>query len=141
MSYNRLIQQKLIRPYQADVKEIEQLIQVAVRDYETAEQNLDNAPDWAYNMAYNAVLQIGRALMFNEGYRPRGANQHATVVEFMREKLGNPYLKQINLVDQMRRKRHRVVYEVAGIVSKDEAKQVVQFAKDFVTEITGLIRS
>jgi hypothetical protein len=39
---------------------------------------------------------------------------------------------QINLYDQMRRKRHRVIYEVAGLVSKSEAQQDVAFTKDFV---------
>ena len=38
--------------------------------------------DWAYTIAYNAVLQEGRALMFAHGYRPDGANQQISVVKF-----------------------------------------------------------
>ena len=77
--------------------------------------------------------------MFFDGYRPRGSEQHATVVEFIEERLGSAYADQVRLFDQMRRKRHRVIYEVAGLVSDKEAKQAVQFAKGFVEEITGII--
>lgn len=38
--------------------------------------------DWAYTIAYNAVLQAGRA-MFSKGYRPNGANQDVSVVKFV----------------------------------------------------------
>ncbi len=39
--------------------------------------------DKAYTIAYNAVLQAGRALKFSQGYRPDGANQHVSVVKFV----------------------------------------------------------
>ncbi len=39
--------------------------------------------------------------MFNDGYRPRGSDQHATVVEFIEERLGNEYSHQVRLFDQM----------------------------------------
>ena len=105
----------------------------------TAERNLDEVPDWAYSIAYNSVLQAGRALMFFDGYRPRGSDQHATVVEFVEERMGPDYEPQVRLFDQMRRKRHRVIYEVAGLVSKKEAKQAVEFAKEFVEKISEII--
>jgi len=28
--------------------------------------------DWAFSIAYNAMLQAVRALMFSKGYRPKG---------------------------------------------------------------------
>ena len=90
-------------------------------------------------LAYNAVLQACRALMLAEGYRPRGGEQHATVVEFIRENLGTRYSNQVKLFDQMRRKRHRVIYEVAGLVSKHEAEQAMEFAKSFVGQLAEII--
>ncbi|MBW6472322.1 MAG: hypothetical protein K0B14_04285 [Anaerolineaceae bacterium] len=77
--------------------------------------------------------------MFYDGYRPRGADQHATVVEFIEERLGKEYFDQVRLFDQMRRKRHKIIYEVAGLISKKEAEQAVNFAKKFVDEITVII--
>lgn len=39
----------------------------------------------------------------------------------------------------MRRKRHRLIYEVVGLVSYQEAEQALAFARDFVEEIRLLI--
>ncbi len=39
----------------------------------------------------------------------------------------------------MQRKRHRVIYEVAGLVSNSEAEQALPFAKDFVGIIEGML--
>lgn len=46
---------------------------------------------------------------------------------------------EVKQFDQMRRKRHRVIYEVAGLVSKNEAEQAVHFSKEFVSQIAALI--
>ena len=121
MPYDRLLKSNRIKPHRANQTEIIQLLQLAMRDLSTAARNLEEAPDWAYSIAYNSILQAGRALMFFEGYRPRGGEQHATVVEFVEERLGTAYTAQVRLFDQMRRKRHRVIYEVAGLVSKKES--------------------
>jgi uncharacterized protein (UPF0332 family) len=139
MPYERLLKQGRIKVYAARPNEINQLLQVAVRDLVTASQNLENAPDWAYSIAYNSILQAGRALMLNDGYRPRGGEQHGSVVEFVEEKLGPSYVGQVRLFDQMRRKRHRVIYEVSGLISQTEAEQAVAFAKSFVEKINEII--
>lgn len=139
MPYDRLLKSNRIRANQASEVEIKQLLQLASRDLRTAKRNLEEAPDWAYSIAYNSILQAGRALMFFEGYRPRGSEQHATVVEFVEERLGTAYADQVRLFDQMRRKRHRVIYEIAGLVSKKEAEQAIVFANGFVEKIMTII--
>src|SRR3990172_5986658 len=139
MPYDRLLKANRIKPHQVNQKEIKQLIQLAIRDLSTATRNLEDAPDWAYNIAYNSILQAGRALIFFDGYRPRGSEQDATVVEFVEERLGASYAPQVRLFDQMWRKRHRVFYEVAGLVSKKEAEQAIAFANEFVEKIAEVI--
>lgn len=139
MPYDRLLKSNRIKLHHASQNEIKQLLQLAKRDLSTAKRNLEEAPDWAYSIAYNSILQAGRALMFFDGYRPRGGEQHATVVEFVDERLGNAYAAEVRLFDQMRRKRHRVIYEVTGLVSKKEAEQAITFVSEFVEKITELI--
>src|SRR5438034_457805 len=132
MPYEELQRRGRIKPYTARPEEIKRLLRVAARDLATAERNLADDPDWAYTIAYNAILQASRALILAKGFRPRGSEQHATVVQFVQAALGQTYSAQIELFDQMRRKRHRVIYEVAGLVSKGEAEQAIAFAKKFV---------
>jgi len=139
MPYDQLLQQKRIKPYQASPREIKELLKLAARDLASAERNLPDDHDWAYTIAYNAVLQASRAYMLAQGYRPRGPEQHGTVVQFVQEALGKSYGAQIALFDQMRRKRHRVIYERMGLMSEQDAKQAVTFAKKYVEEIRLLI--
>jgi uncharacterized protein (UPF0332 family) len=139
MPFDRLLKFNRIKPHRPDQNEITQLLQLAKRDLNTARRILDDAPDWAYSIAYNSILQAGRALMFFTGYRPRGGEQHATVVEFVEERLGSTFEGQVKLFDQMRRKRHRVIYEASGLVSKKEAEQALEFAEKFVAQIIEMI--
>lgn len=135
MAYDLLIKTGRIKPYQARSSEIQQLLKVADRDLAAAARNLAEDTDWAYTMAYNAILQSSRALILKDGYRPRGGEQHATVVEYIKERLGPTFDKEVGLFDQMRRKRHKVIYEISGLVSKQEAEQAIAFAKDFVDKL------
>jgi len=139
MPYDKLLGQGRIKPYQARPREVEQLLQVAIRDLAVAEKMLPDDLDWAFNIVYNAVLQAGRALMLHKGFRPRGAEQHQTVVQFCELALGHEYKRQIALFDQMRRKRHRLVYETVGLVSRQEVEQAMGFARTFVEEVQVLV--
>ena len=135
MPYERLLQQGRIKPYQARPRETTRLLQVAARDLATAEKLLAEDVDWAFNILYNAVLQAARALLLHEGFRPRGPEQHRTTVLFCQEALGPEHRRAVTLFDQMRRKRHRLVYESVGLVSHQEAEQALVFASKFVEDV------
>ena len=139
MPYDQLVSQSRIKAYRAKPEEVKRLLRVAARDLATAERNLPDDRDWAYSIAYNAVLQAAHALMFAKGFRPRGAEQHVTMVKFVEETMGKAHATQIAIFDQMRRKRHKIIYEMAGLVSKQEAEQGIAFAKNFVEEIRLVI--
>lgn len=132
MPYEELRRQGRIREHPANSREIQRLLGLAARDLRVADANLAIDPDWAYTMAYNAVLQASRAFMFSQGYRPREAEGHATVVRFMREAMGTEHAARVDQLDQMRRKRHRTLYETAGLVGDQEARRSLAFAKEFV---------
>jgi hypothetical protein len=61
MPYDDLLREKRIQPYRAVPAEIRSLLSIAERDLHTAARNIAEDPDWAYNIAYNAVLQSARA--------------------------------------------------------------------------------
>ncbi len=109
---------------------------LARRDIETARRLLPTDCDWAYNIAYNAALQAGRALMFAKGYRPDGANQHISVVRFAELFLNEG---DIFIFDRMRRKRHSLVYDTAGAISGVEAEFAVRAAETLMQKIETLL--
>jgi len=139
MPYERLLNQGRIKAYKPTPAEVQRLLQISTRDLDAAQKNLDVSPDWAYAMAYNAALQSCRALMLSEGYRPRGGEQHATVVAYAEERLGSSFSDQIGLLDQMRRKRHRIIYDLSGMIGEDEAEQAINFARMFSENIRRII--
>jgi len=79
--------------------------------------------------------------MFAKGYRPSSTEGHVAVVRFLRAALGSEVSERMVMVmDGMRKKRHRIVYEEMDIVSEDEALQTVRWAEEFVQTIYSLIR-
>lgn len=112
-----------------------QPLRVAAPDPTTAERVLPDELDRVFKIVYDALLRAVRALMRHTGFRPRGAGQHWTIVQFCGQALGREYKRQVTLFEQMRRKRYRRVYEMVGLVSRQEAEQVLTFASSLVEEI------
>ncbi|MCK9581939.1 MAG: HEPN domain-containing protein [Methanoregula sp.] len=126
----------LIKRLPVDIKKVQDSIAHAHRDLDTARAVLLTDYDWAYTIAYNAILQAGRALMFAKGYRPDGAHQHIAVVKF-----AGLFLEEQDTIifDRMRRKRNSSVYETAGSVSETEALSAVRHAESLIQRFEELI--
>jgi len=126
----------LIKRLPVDQKKVHAAIALAHRDIKTSQTILSGDYDWAYTIAYNAILQAGRALMFSKGYRPDGANQHISVVKF-----AELYLEKEDAIifDRMRRKRHSSVYDTAGSISETEAEFAVSQAEILIRRIEDLL--
>ena len=78
--------------------------------------------------------------MFDQGYRPSSTKGHVAVVKFLHATLGTGISdRMIMVINGMRKKRHRIVYEEMDIVSKDEAEQAVRWAEEFVNGVDKLI--
>jgi uncharacterized protein (UPF0332 family) len=126
----------LIRRLPYDKKKVDDSLALAYRDLRTSRTILPTDQDWAYSIAYNAVLQAGRALMFAKGYRPDGANQHIAVVKFVELFVEPP---DAIIFDRMRRKRHSSVYDTAGSISETEAESAVGHAEHLIRKIEEII--
>ena len=140
MTYERLEQDGLIERVSFSKEEIRNLIEIADRDISTAEYVMSHDVDWSLTIAYNSVYQILLAIMYKEGFRPKGEAKHKVAISFCRVALGNKYKTDIDIIDKMRKKRNRAVYRHIKTVSELEAKEAIRFAKEFVKEIIKLIK-
>ena len=122
----------LIISYKASQEQIEKEIKLAFRDLRVAQKNLQEDYDWAFAIAYNAILQAGRAFMLSKGYRPRGEGQHKTVLKFIELSLGKDFTERARFLDTMRTKRHRVIYDEPELICESEVKFAIKIAKEFV---------
>lgn len=141
MNYSELIKDNRIKEGKFSKKQIQDCLNLAKRDIKTARKILNDDPDWAYNIAYNAMLQAARALMFSKGYRATGEWQHATTIQFAQITLGDEFESTLEFMDRMRRKRHRTVYDIAGLISTKEATEAIETAESFVNEISEMLSS
>jgi uncharacterized protein (UPF0332 family) len=107
----------------------------ARKDLTTSKANVSIDEEWAYTIAYHAMLRAGRALMFASGYRPKGKDQHKTVIDFCASLLGGEFQELITRFNRMRVKRHDFIYQPERPIPKTEAVRSIQSADQFVGEI------
>ncbi len=129
MKLDDLESQGLIERVEPNLGNVKKALERAQRDLRTARATLDIDEEWAYTIAYHAMLRAGRALMVFLEYRPKGKDQHKTVGEFCSRVLGEEYRTLINKFHRMRQKRHKFVYEIEGTISRTEAKDSIESAR------------
>jgi len=137
MTLEELEKEGYIKRLPEDKKKVKDALNLANRDIKVAKSILMENNDWAFSIAYNAMLQAIRALMFSKGYRPSGRNQHISVVRF-----AELFLRKgdVIVLDRMRRKRHATIYNTAGTISIREAENAVERAEKLVHEIERMLK-
>jgi len=135
-----LLKEGLIKRCPIDENAVLNLIKRAHKDIRTAQRNLSEDEDCAYSYAYNSMLRSGLALMIAEGFRPEVRDKHLTVVKFAASALDTEFKRLLNDYDFIRRKRHRLIYEPSIPCSKEEAKQAIQTAREFIDAISTLLK-
>lgn len=141
MTYDELLDKGLIKRVKLSPSQVNDRLALAKRDIKAAKTMMASDRDWAFSMAYNAILQATRALMLAKGYRPAGSEgQHKVAVVFAEITLGEKFQDDIYIFDKMRSKRHRVIYDVSGLVSQQEARHAFEFAEKFVKVVESLLK-
>lgn len=140
MSYDELLNSGRIRKGSPPSWAVDQALDRAERDLRAASRMMAEDRDWAFAMAYNAVLQASRAYMFAQGYRPASSEGHKNTFAFMAEALAAEKKELVSYFDRMRVKRHRAIYELAGLITETEATNLLDKAEGFVSFIKKELR-
>lgn len=139
MSYEELLRKRIIEPVDVSCEETADLLRVARRDIKTAKNLIAMDLDWAFAIAYNAILQLTIAWMNSLGYRPRGEAKHMNTFVFLEETLPEEHQPMIKRLQRMRRKRNATVYRQRGLVSEKEALDVIEFAMQYYRDMERLL--
>lgn len=132
MKFDDLLKSGRIHRAKVSPSEIRQVMERAGRDLKTARKIMAEDWDWGFAVAYNAILQASRAYMFSLGYRAASAEGHKNTFAFMRVAMGKEYEELIGYFDRMRNKRNQALYNVAGLITETEARNLLTKAVDFV---------
>ena len=135
MKLDDLLKSGRIYREQISQQEVEQAVKRAERDLKTARKVMASDWDWGFAITYDAVLQASRAFMFSRGYRPASAEGHKNTLAFMRAAMGDDYEEMISYFDRMRVKRNQAIYNVAGLITETEARNLFEAASRFVAMV------
>ena len=130
---------KFIKKLAPDFAQIESWLNQANKDLVIAKKILSLDPKWSLTVAYQAMLRIGRALMFAYGYLPTNYRQHKTVVEFTAKHLDKNFQSVTNQFERLRRKRHDFFYGTLIGVSSTEAKEALKTAQALFSQVKIIV--
>lgn len=140
MLFRELENTGLIVRTKANYKQAYNYIARSKKDLSTSKSTIDIDKEWAYTISYHAMLRAGRALMISYGFRPKGKDQHKTVVLFTSNILGKQFKELVRKFDRMRRKRHDFIYEPNRPISEQEAQEALADAEELVMQIFILVK-
>jgi hypothetical protein len=119
-------------------QEIAELLGLADRDLSDC-QSSGLSADWRMSIAYNAALQAATAALAVAGYRAARDYHHYRVIQSLAHTIGAD-VKLIAQLDQFRKKRNIGGYEQAGIVSNQEAREMIALARELRDRVEQWIR-
>lgn len=127
------LSKKLIKHEKISMPQINKLIEASERKLKASKRTIDIDESCSYEMAYNAMLLAGRALVLMKGFRPTTNFQHKTVVSFTEQFLGIKYKALTAKFDYMRKNRNKFIYEPWKLhLSKTDAKNALKSAEKFI---------
>ncbi len=107
-----------------------------------ARYNLDGGfKDTAFKSAYDGILQISRAILFLNGYRPDDGEQHKTTFLAAGAFLGDEFSDLIGRIDRYRIKRNNAVYQPINFISRSEATGILESAEEYWKAAKNYLKS
>jgi uncharacterized protein (UPF0332 family) len=128
-----------IKEVKPDFRQIERQVLRAEKDLRTFELVIAADPEWASTIVYQAMLRLGRALMFSFGYLPADGQQHKTVVDITGDLLDEEYSLVIKYFDRMRRSRNVFFYESLDTGGQTQARKSLETAETLLKAVKAKI--
>ena len=140
IDWGEYLKKGLVKEQRPNFDQIEQQIIRAEKDLKTFGLVLSPDPEWACTIAYQAMLRMGRALMFSYGYLSADGQQHRTVVEITGKLLGEKFDLLVQYFDRMRRNRNVFFYDSLDTNNEAQANKAYETASELLAVVKDTIR-
>jgi uncharacterized protein (UPF0332 family) len=127
MSLQIYLQNNWIAIHQTSRSEIANFLKIADRDF-VESQVSGLGPEWRFDIAYNAALQLASAALAAEGFQPERQNKHQRTIECFAFTV-KLKTSDVDFLNSCRRKRNTSVYDKIGEISHKEASEMLAFAQ------------
>jgi hypothetical protein len=125
--------------HQTSVQEVADLLAIARRDLSDS-RAAGLSADWRLSIAYNAALQASTAALAAAGYRAGRDAHHYRTIQSLAHTIGADSAL-IAQLDAFRKKRNIGDYERIGTISDQEAKEMLDLAKDILRKVEQWLRT
>lgn len=141
MSLEQWQQNGWLQRSDATVPEIHQLFGLV--DREVADAAVEAlSVEGRFEHAYHAALQLCAIPLRSSGYRvPKGGSLHKRTIDSLRFTLGEPHAETAVQLDRFSRARGRTVYEQVGVVTRQDAEDLLTLARQLRTEVIKWLRA
>ena len=119
-----------------DWAQIDRFLQSAEKKLASAHKILAFDEEACLQQANEAMLKASLGFMFSHGFRARSQpGHHIAIIEFVRGRIDKRHGGLLTVFDRLRRKRNIALYDDTGFVSRHDAEQAVESARDFISVI------
>ncbi|HET6880290.1 MAG TPA: hypothetical protein VFI31_09050 [Pirellulales bacterium] len=123
------------------VAEIQRLFEVVDRDLADARVKGLSA-DGRFQHAYDAALQLCMIPLRASGYTvPKGQGHHKRAIDSLRYTLGSSFAETADYIERCSRLRSQSIYERTGVISKDEAAELVKTSGHLRDEVVAWLKA
>ncbi len=140
MSLKDWLRKGQLQPHKASGKEICDILCVVDRDLHDAAIH-SVSPDRRFATAYNAILQLATMVIRAEGYRVAGQHHHWLTLQALPQIMPSIDAGRADYFDACRRKRNKVDYDSAEIISETEAGEALEEAQQFRKVVTDWLKT
>ena len=129
-----------ISPHATSKKEVANLLAVVKRDLRDA-SIAGLSADRQFATAYNAALQLCKIAIGCCGYRVAAKDHHKKSFEIAEFALGKSSKPLTDYFELCRRKRNKLDYDLANVVTNSEAAELIKKTSEFQTLVMAWLQS
>ena len=127
---------KRLKPHTVDWAQIDHFLASADKKLASARKILAFDEEACLQQAYEAMLKASLGFMFSYGFRARSQpGHHIAIIDFVRARIDRKHSALLTVFDRLRRKRNLAMYDDTGFVSRHDAEQAVESARQYLDVI------
>jgi uncharacterized protein (UPF0332 family) len=127
---------KKLKPHRVDWAQIDRFLASAEKKLASARKILAFDEEACLQQAYDSMLKASLGFMFSHAVRARSQpGHHIAIIEFVRARVDKKHSALITVFDRLRRMRNLALYDDTGFVSRHEAEQALEAAREYLSVI------
>jgi len=138
---NELVSKGKLKKQTTDMSYLNGLIEAAKRNFDAAALVKNKMDEAAFKLIYDGLLQIGRAVVMLNGYRPDDGEQHKATFLAAGALMGAELHDLTDRIQKFRIKRNNCVYEPQGLITGSEVDAILNTAKEYWPRVKRYLQS